>query len=227
MGLDVVVGIIPELVGDVDQADGEAKEFLEYEQRQFTRINHVLKNAGLSSYEEPLYPQGRAPWSIRIGRPVCIHYLRRIAAHIGAGKGLPAPCLDNKAAEDPVLRRYYHAFNESSNLPFAHLSNHSDAGGYYLPIPFAEPIDPGFELVENIGSQMIGSSFTLQEECAYLADFLELPLELDPETVREVSLSEEQGEAVWERYGVESFVCSALYTASTISVESGCALVFC
>ena len=92
-------------------------------------------------------------------------------------------------------------------------------------MPFAPPLEPGFELMEDIGCQVIGSSFTLMDECEYLADFLELPLELDPEAVREVSLSKERGEAVWERYGIESFVCSALYTAAKVSVESGFAII--
>ena len=225
MGLDIVVGEIPYYADDPDE--DEENDFQAYQKQQYEVINGVLRKAGLSTHHEPTQPQGRAPWHIRIGSYACIHYLRRIAAHLWVGNGLPAPCLDYQASKDPVLKRYYHAFNESSNLPFAHLSNHSDAGGYYLPIPFAEPLDPGFELVENIGSQLIGSSFSLLEECAHLADFLELPLDLDPEFVRTVSLGEEKGEAVWERYGVESFVCSVLYTAGTISVESGCALVFC
>ena len=116
---------------------------------------------------------------------------------------------------------------KTPDLLFAHLSNHADDCGYYLPVLFHKPLEPGFALIKNAGCQIIGSSFTLLEECAYLADFLELPLDLDPETVREVSLEKEKGEAVWERYGIASFVCSALYTAATISVESGCALVFC
>jgi hypothetical protein len=173
-----------------------------------------------------LYPQGRAPWSIRIGSYACLHYLRRIAARLWAGNGLPAPCYDGKPTHDPVLRRYYKAFAVAPNLLFAHLSNHADDCGYYLPVPFDKPLEPGFELVRGTGSQRIGSSFMLLEECAYLADFLELPLDLDPKTVREVSLGKEKGEAVWERYSVESFVCAALYTASTISAASGYALVF-
>ena len=110
-------------------------------------------------------------------------------------------------------------------MQFAHLINHSDDCGYYLPILFDPPLEPGFELTENAGCQVIGSSFMLMDECEYLADFLELPLDLDPETVREASLSQEKGEAVWERYGVESFVCSALYTAAKISIESGFAMM--
>jgi hypothetical protein len=227
MGLDVIVGVIPELVGDLDQANNEGKEFLEYQLGQFAAINRVLKSAGLPVYEEPIYPQGRAPWSMRIGSYACLHYLRRIAAHLWAGNGLPAPCYDGKPTHDPVFQRYYRALIKTPNLPFAHLSNPADDCGCYLPVPFEAPLEPGFELIENADCQIIGSSFTLLEECAYLADFLELPLNLEPETMRKVSLGKERGEAVWERYGVESFVCSALYNAAAISVELGCALVFC
>ena len=147
----------------------------------------------------------------------CLHYLRRIAAHLWAGNGLPVPCLDGKAAQDPVLRGYYQTLCETPNLPFAHLLNHADDCGYYLPVPFSTPLEPGFAVIENEGCQVSGSSYTLLEECTYLADFLELPLELDPETVREASLSQEKGEAVWERYGVESFVCAALHTSCEIA----------
>ena len=187
MGLDIVVGIIPDLFGDADEADREATELWEYEQRQFASINAVLRRAGLPTYEEPAYPQGDAPWSLRIGSYACLHYLRRIAAHLWAGNGLPAPCSDGKPAQDPVLQRYYRALTKTPDLLFAHMSNHADDCGYYLPVLFHEPLEPGFALIENAGCQIIGSAFTLLEECAYLADFLELPLDLDPETVREVS----------------------------------------
>jgi hypothetical protein len=222
MGLDIVVGEIPYYEGDPDDSD-----FQEYQKRQYERINSILRNAGLPAHDEPVCSQGGAPWHIRIGSFSCLHYLRRIAAHLWAGNGLAPPCLDDRASRDPVLKRYYMAVNESPNIQFAHLINHSDDGGYYLPIPFDTPLEPGFELIKNIGCQVIGSSFTLMDECEYLADFLELPLDLDPETVREASLGKEKGEAVWERYGVESFVCSALYMAAKVSVESGCTIVLC
>ena len=224
MGLDIVVGEIPYYA---EEPDEEGEGFQQYQKQQYLAINEVLRKAGLPAHHEPTQPQGRAPWSIRIGSFSCVHYLRRVAAHLWAGNGLPAPCLDGKASRDPTLLQCYQALREIPNLRFAHLINHSDDGGYYLPMPFTEPLEPGFELVENIGCQVVGSSFALMDECEYLADFLELPLDLDPETVREVSLSKKQSEAVWTRYGVESFVCSALFMACQVSTQSGCALVFC
>ncbi len=220
MGLDIVVGNV--LYYEDNPGDSDAQE---YQQQQYELINEVLRKAGLPAYHEPTQPQGAVDGDIRIGRYSCLHYLRRIAAHLWAGEGLVSPCLDGRAAQDPILKRYHAAVSETPSLRFAHLINHSDCGGYYLPILFDPPLEPGFELVENIGNQVIGSSFMLMDECEYLADFLELPLDLDPETVREVSLSKEKGESVWERYGVEAFVCSALYTAAKVSVESGFAMM--
>lgn len=225
MGLDIVVGEIPYYADNPDE--DEEGDFRLYQEQQYEAISSVLRKAGLPAHHEPTESQGAVPWHIRIGSYSCLHYLRRIAAHLWVGNGLAPPCLDDKASRDPILELYYASLNKTPDMQFAHLINHSGAGGYYLPIPFDTPLEPGFELMENIGCQVIGSSFTLMGECEYLADFLELPLDLDPETVREVSLSKEKGEAVWERYGVESFVCSAFYTAAKVSVESGCAIVLC
>ncbi|MFL5242013.1 MAG: hypothetical protein ACJ8FY_07885 [Gemmataceae bacterium] len=105
---------------------------------------------------------------------------------------------------------------------------HSDAEGYYLPQDFPKVLFPPEDL--EIPGGMVGSSVRLHDECKRLANWLQLPLDLDPEAeeVWEAAF-DKQGEEdeVWHRYGIESFVCLRLYAASKHSMEHGAAIVFC
>jgi nucleotide-binding universal stress UspA family protein len=105
-------------------------------------------------------------------------------------------------------------------LPFAHLIDHSDADGYYVPVEFPDPL--------VAGDEMVGSSQQLLAECEALAAALGIPDDLDPEAEVLWAASEGQTEGgeLWQRYGVESFVCVRLRAAARHSVRTGAAIAF-
>jgi len=80
----------------------------------------------------------------------------------------------------------------------------------------------------EIPGGMIGSSPRLLDETRRLAQAIELPLDMDPEADELWKAAETQGEgdALWQRYGVESFTCLRLYHAARHSIEHSAALVF-
>ncbi len=220
MGLDIEVGILADLVDNDEEGYAYFKE-------QFDAINRALHTAGLPPYNEPDEPEYEGlPWSCDTYGYSGLHYLRRIAAHLWLGHGLPEPGAQD-ASKDLVLQQCYERLDEphnSSNFP--HLVFHSDSEGFYLLLPFKSVIYTASEL--GIAGAMIGSAPMLMEERQRLAAVLDLPLDLDIEAEEVWSAAERQGESEikWQRYGVESLTCLSLFRACEISVQSGAALVF-
>lgn len=230
MGLSLAVGIL----ADLKKADEEG--FLHF-QAEFAKINEALRTAGLPPYQEPV--EIRKDYSGYMYGYSGLHYLRRIAAHLWAGRGLPEPG-DDSSGKDPIMRKYYDRLGDppASFLAgllgrkrpvaprFDHLMFHSDAEGFYIPVRFTEVIYPDAKLA--IAGGMIGSSPVLKGECEALARALELPLDLDPESEEVWGATESQGkgDTKWKKYGIESFTCLRLWQASRVSVEQGAAIVF-
>src|SRR4051794_40476075 len=96
MGMDIVVGVFPELY---DSADDEIRA---KQREEFAAINRALRAAGLPEHHEPETARGAIPWNCRVGSWVCVHYLRRIAASIVLGKVLPPPVTD-LPPHDPLV----------------------------------------------------------------------------------------------------------------------------
>jgi hypothetical protein len=71
-------------------------------QEEFAPVNATLCAARLPEHHEPMEPRDGAPWMQIIGSYSCIHYLRRVAAYLALGQGLPEPTLED-ATDDPVL----------------------------------------------------------------------------------------------------------------------------
>jgi hypothetical protein len=168
-----------------------------------------------------------------------LHHLRRIAAHAAFGLPRPDPVAGD-AANDSVLKRYYREVTRSPGLMsrlirlsrgralgYQHLIVHSDAEGYYVPQDFAEVIFPDHSLA--IPGGMIGSVLRLREECRAMAELLEIPDGLDPESDDVLNAAEDpaSGTTTWQRYGIESFSCVRLLAACDASVKSGATIVFC
>ncbi len=230
MGLDITVGIL----ADLRNRDPEG---FRYYKQIFTRLNKALKAENLPEHHEPIDLNGARPLSYQMYGYHGLHYLRRIAAHLWAGKGLPPPG-DDQAVKDPLVGEYDFTLGRDSGgvqLPgdssrkvrkFDHLMFHSDCEGFYVPIKFEEVIFPDRSL--DIPGDMVGSSYMLLEECKILAEALELPLELNPESeeVWEAPDNQGQGKVKWKRYGVESFTCLRLYHACKTSINLGAAIVF-
>ena len=230
MGLTLVVGALAE----AHELDGENAARLE---AQFAAVNKALVAAGLPTHSEPTSLAAERRWSGDMYGYSGVHYLRRIAAYVAAGRSLPRPG-DDGASDDPVLDAYFAVvdgraptlFGRMLGRPkparaFDHLIVHSDAEGYYLPLEFRDVIIPDEEL--EIDGGMIGSSPALLRECERLAKVLGIPPDVTPESDELIEAAESQGEgAGYLRYGQEVFACVQLREAARHSVESGAAIVF-
>lgn len=225
MGLSVFVGL-----GTVLREEGE-REALEQLGQQFEVVNELLESFALPPHREPYELEARQVVSVDLYGYSGLHHLRRVAAHLALGEELPPPG-DEEAADDPALQDYYELFDarlsegKAGGMRFQHLIIHGDAEGYYLPTEFDEVIhaDPSLE----VAGGMLGSAHRLLEECLELARALELPDELDVESdeVWEAAENQGEGEAKWQRYGVESHTCLALIKACRASIATGAAVVF-
>jgi hypothetical protein len=230
MGLTLVVGALADLL----EQDAEGAAYLE---SQFAAVNQALAAAGLPAHTEPRTLAADRRWSGDMYGYSGVHYLRRIAAHVAAGRSLPRPG-DDGASDDPVLDAYFAVvdgrapslFGRMLGRPrparaFDHLIVHSDAEGYYLPFEFREVVIPDADL--EIDGGMIGSSPMLLRECERLASVLGIPPDVVPESDELVEAAEAQGEGEgYLRYGQEVFACVQLREAARRSVETGAAIVF-
>ena len=224
MGLALCVGV-PSEIRESDP------EYVAYFEGQVETINGVLESFGLPPHGEPFDLEDARTFECEMIGYSGLHYLRRLAAHLALGKGLPPPG-DDGAASDPVLHDYYKIFDasfargEASGMPFQHLIVHGDAEGYYLPVEFEDVIIPDPSL--EIAGGMLGSSHALLRECRELGRALELPegLSLEDEALGDAVEAQGEGETKWERYGVETYTCLALIEACEASVETGAAVVF-
>jgi len=228
MGLSIEVGILADLLENDEEG---AQSFIE----EMNKLNPFLVSCGLRAHTEP---EQCPVFSADMLGYSGLHYLRRIAPHLNLRGSLPAPGGDD-AAHDPILDEYYQLLNaprpglfgaligrKQVRREYDHLIVHSDAEGYYLPQDFPEVLFPPEEL--EIPGGMIGSSPRLLDETRRLAQAIELPLDMDPEADELWKAAETQGEgdALWQRYGVESFTCLRLYHAARHSIEHSAALVF-
>ena len=192
------------------------------EPEMYASLSAALVRAGLPAHSEPDIARQSTYFSCQMWGYSGLHYLRRLAAYLGEGKEVPGPG-DNNSAHDPVLAGFYDLLAPG----FEHLLMHSDAEGFYSPLEFKDVIFPHEELAVPGG--MIGSSVHLLRECKRLAEWLELPLDLDPESdeVWDAASSPQASGPKWQQYGVESFSCIRLIKAAEASINSGAAVVFC
>ncbi len=223
MGLDITVGFL------VDLAEHDPEE-VDDVRADFAVVNEVLADNGLPTYEEPVAAEWE-PFAVQMYGYSGLHYLRRIAAHLAAGRPLPPPG-DDDASDDEVLAAYYgergfrRLFRRGPSYEFdgrfEHLIKHSDAEGFYVPVEFGAVIYD-----DRIVGTMLGSSHALAHECAELARTLGIP-DLDPESEELWDAADEPGAGPeqWQRYGIESFTCARLLAAARLSVERGAAVVF-
>jgi hypothetical protein len=206
-------------------------EYLEYFDGQVEAVNNILDSFGLPEYQEPFDIEEERTFEFDTLGYGGLHYLRRIAAHLALKGELPPPG-EGDAAGDSVLNDYYRIFDASfargdaAGIAFQHLIVHGDAEGYYLPVEFEEVIIPDASL--EIAGGMLGSSHALLRECQELARQLELPEGLSPDDEAFDDPFEGQGlgDAKWERYRVESYICLGLIGACEASIETGAAVVF-
>lgn len=106
---------------------------------------------------------------------------------------------------------------------FSHLIQHSDSGGYYVPVAFPEVL-----LASPPLGGLIGSAVVLLAECALLATALTLPLDTDPfsDEVDAATAGLADLAVLWHSYGIESLSCLLLFNDAERSIASGYPLRF-
>ncbi|MFJ5235112.1 hypothetical protein ACIQBJ_35120 [Kitasatospora sp. NPDC088391] len=215
MGLDVVVGA---LIGADEETAG-------WFRAECDAIGAVLAREGVPGRPAWHEPVTGDRFGDRIWGYSGLHTLRRLAAHLAAGRPLPEPLADGeRATEDPVLAAAYDDVPDDPAGPFDHLIHHSDCEGYYVPVDFAPVL-----VDEDLSGGCLGSSVRLLAELRVLARALGLPDGLDPNgdevtAVLDEEIADPRG---WQRYGTESFVCLQLTRAAEHSVRTGAVLAFC
>jgi hypothetical protein len=228
MGLALEVGILV----DLEEHDPEGRAFYE---ASFAATNELLRAAGLPPHDEPTDCE---VWSAEMFGYSGLHYLRRVAVHLDAGNDLPQPGAE-ETLDDPLIERHLDDYlgkgtgllgRLSRKRPrfargFDHLLVHSDTEGFYLPQDFDQVlIDPE----QHVPGGMLGSTPRLLAELDRLASRLEIPDALDAESdaLWQAAESQGEGDAVWERFGMESYACVVLREGCRRSLATGAALVF-
>lgn len=193
-------------------------------QATLATINDVLREARLPLLQQPTNPPSMPVYDADLPGYQALHALRRLAAHLGEGRSLPSPGA-SIAGEDPVLERAYTDLYDRYSPPahFAHLIQHSDHDGYYVPLAF-----PSVLFAPRTVGSALGSAVVLLAECTLLAAALDLPLDMDPTSQQVRAAVERTGDPRirWERYGVESLVCLHLHRACRASIASGTPICF-
>jgi hypothetical protein len=217
MTLDLVVGA---LVGF------EQRDVAGYNRArsQFDAVSNWFRQLGLPQYREP---DNCDELSLRVGPYSYIHYLRRMAAHLTIRGELPSPGDDN-ASKDPYLKQYVdRAFNENKIGPFDHLIIHQDSDDYYVPLDFNPVVAPPKEI--GIDCWTIGSSIGLLRECEQIATYLQVPIRIFKIVMGHLGTRldyHNDGSQLWQKYPVESHVCTCLILGCRRSIRTGAALVF-
>lgn len=198
--------------------------------RRFAALRACLRASGVASYKEPIELKQRRSFSCQMWGYSGLHHLRRYAAYLAVNHPSYVPARKLPDDTDQLVRQYYSEVGDGSEsgLPFQHLMLHSDAEGYYVPEDFPRVIDPGNRYFKAVGGP-IGSTQRLLAECEQIANHLQLPLSLDPESSDVWQAADEpgKGDRRWQHYGIESFSCLRLVHACKHSIETGAAIVFC
>lgn len=228
MGLALTIGIL----ADLKENDAEGFQvFSSY----FSEVNKILAANKLPAHVEP---EDIPTWDAEMFGYSGLHYLRRLAACIDSGDGLPGPG-DNNSSNDERLEAYFSDVvgkqpgilrslfwkRPRFRRQFDHLIVHSDAEGFYLPQDFPNVLLADDKLIPG---GMIGSTARLRVECERLARILEIPSDIakDSDELWEAADSQGEGESIWQQYGVESFTCVALLEACNVSLKTRAAIVF-
>jgi hypothetical protein len=227
MGLDVVVGVYGEFDED------ECEEFAD----DFAVLRRELAAAGLPDWQEPQVAEDDVVLHDMYGYSG-VHHLRRVAAHLAASGTVPEPAGEHPD-RDPVLKAAYahgpaHSVvvrgrvaehsGSATGRTFDHLIQHSDCEGYYVPVDFAPVLRS-----EDVLGGYLGSSQRLLEECLRVAEALDLPIDLDPDSDEVANAVDGRVEqpVEWQRHGIASFTCLQLIGAAWHSIETGAAITFC
>lgn len=241
MGLGITVG----LLCDLATQDSESAEDL---RGQFAVTAREMAKAGLKPHAEPEVCE---VWSADGYGYTGLHALREVAGLVWRDLPIPmddiltgritpnAEALFEVAVQAcaPELRqstfsRLLGGKKPAKPLlpPFAHLSLHSDAEGFYVPVDFAQPLipmpfPPGTETLWPLGSVQ-----RLAAELSILGQALGLPDTLpDPDDVLETWLEAPPsgpGIAIWQAQPIATHSLIILRQACDHSLRTGAAISF-
>lgn len=224
MGLSVVVG----LLADMKANDPEGAEHLEAE---LAELSAALVAAGLPPHREP---DAAEMWEGEGYGYAGLHALRQVAGLLWRGLPIPrAPRITGEVADDgDALSAAVHAALTDGGAcpPFAHLMQHSDAQGWYVPQDFEAPVPP-LESGEFAADMWwIGSAPRLAAEVAELAAALGVPQDmecLDAPLLAALDAAEAPADApLWQAQPVATWSVLLLRDACRASLATGAAIGF-
>lgn len=214
MGLSISVGLL------YDQACNDAEGF-EYHTRAFDRLSRALSDVGIA-WQEPGITDPPSVHTFSAGFPYSyLTHLRRIYALVVRREPV--------ASVQVVSREQYDIdsgkVQDETEMFDSHLLCHSDSGGYYIPVDFAEPLFLP-EKANVDGGGMVGSSQRLLAELARIAP--SLGIQLDPEGVLAgvEAAKQSSGGPDDEPFEPERYAWYQLHQACVTSIVGGHAIVF-
>lgn len=206
MGLAISTEYLADLIAN--DAEGAA-----WFGKQLGVVNTVLAVEGLPAHTEP-----KAAGAAKKRRHVSsfpysfLHYLRRAFAKAKNGRALTEVGSDEDPSGDPDVDSLMYDFD-------CHLLSHSDAEGYYVPIPFTNVLSD-----DGLPGGFLGSSVKLLDELRLVAPSLGITLaggELpDAEAARLATVQD--GDPFFR----EKIVWLALFENARVSIANRTLLVF-
>jgi hypothetical protein len=192
----------------------------------FREVTKMLKAHCLPPYKEPEQLNGTGRWW-QVSPSNGIAYLQRLGVYLWQKKELPSPGteeVDNPLEDENIEAARENCYLDQLGLNdkgqrFNHLVCHSCRDDYWLPVDFDEVI------LEN--EIQYGSSIQLKNELEDIAEWLKLPLDLDP-TDSSVQQTTRQGSRTsrtrWKKYRIEAMNCLLLHSVAKKSIELGAAI---
>ncbi|MGB8813126.1 MAG: hypothetical protein WCC57_08065 [Paracoccaceae bacterium] len=237
MGLSVIVGVL----SDIDDPEDQAR-FADL----FKATAKAMIAANLPAHVEPTEIEC---WSAEGYGYSGLHALREVAGLIWQGKPIPRAPLITGKGETPfaealfnqalascgplkqpgfIARLFGKPAPVASLPPFSHLSMHSDAEGFYVPVNFETPIIPKVMDQATASIWPLGSTQRLQSEIDHLAAVLEIPdgLTSQDETLWEAIESPVTDQALWQAQPVAAYSAIILREACRASLATGAAITF-
>ncbi len=241
MGLEITVG----LLCDLARTDPEAAKDL---RMQFAAMGRAMQAAGLKPHVEP---EDCLVWSADTYGYNGLHALREVAGLVWHDLPIPtdsiltgditphAEALFHTAAAACAPERRQSMFarllgdqkqTRPPLPPFAHLSLHSDAMGFYVPVDFAEPLIPMPPPSGTDDLWPLGSVQRLSAELDRLARALDLPeVPPDPDDVLETwfeSPPPRPATALWHAQPIATHTLIILRRACDHSLRTGSAIAY-
>lgn len=190
--------------------------FISQIEASYEALNQALVRNNLPSFHEPeVRANDRLRHWLQDFSYRDLHYLRRFYAHARHNPlVIPAPPGEERPSLDPIL--------DAVSSPEHHLLEHSDNGGFYVPIEFDSVIyDPEVE------GEAIGSSHKLMAELLWIAPFLDIHIEDGTLTDAEAERVNDMVRSQQDPYEIEKAVWIALFESARISIQYNTAIVFC